>query len=243
MLLSCGMEDYKYLQPIDSGNITMELNSRAIVRLPYINTDNYYYFRNFVIYYRIYISDISISGQVSQDELNRLNTGLYNDYWALQPYTALDNNRSPSAMGSVFSGRKYFPLAVQGASIDSVLGTGALPSQGSTTELRLDFAQVSSTTYPSLTIKDVSYNLYRNNDSTLNRPIPSNRYFLNSSDLQNPANISTTELTNMDVQNKEGISGQKYTYASMYILLVGTDDNLTTIYSAPSFIGIFRLPD
>jgi hypothetical protein len=236
ILASCGIEDYKYLAPIDAGNILMELNTRATINLPSIDTTEYYYFRNFTIYYRIYISDINVPGQVSSDDLQNINSGLYNDYWALNPYTTLDNNRSPSAMGSIFSGRKFFTLAVEGASLDSLLGTG-----GSAATLVLNFAQMST---PSLTLNGSppAFSLYRYEDSTVNRPLP-DRYFINSSEIQNPANISTVTLNNMDVQDKEGISGQKYTYTAMYILLTGLDDNLVPLYSAPTFIGVFRLPD
>jgi hypothetical protein len=242
ILVSCGIEDYLYLQPIDSGNILLELNSRATVNLPFIDTTNYYYFQNFVIYYRIYISDQNVTSEISSGDLQRINGGLYSDYWALNPYTTLDNNRSPSAMGSVFSGRKYFSLAIEGASIDSILDTGSLPPQGSLTALVLDFAQIPGT-IPSLKIQGAEYNLYRHNDPATNSPRP-DRYFINSSGLQSSSNISSTALTNMDVQDKETtISGQRYTYVAMYILLYGMDNMLLPIYSAPTFIGIFRLPD
>jgi hypothetical protein len=246
-IYSCGIEDYKYLQPIDSGNISRELNTQATIRLPYIDAGDkgaYYYFQNFIIYYRIYISETSIQGQISTDQLQTINAGLYNDYWYLNPYTTLDNNRSPSAMGSVFSSRRFYPLEVEGnVSLDSVLGTGALPPQGSTKRLDLDFAQQGGGTIPSITINNTVYKLQRHYDPAVNVPWPSDRYFINSVDLQDPSKASTTDHTNMDVQNKEGSSGIKYAYAAMYILLFGRTKDLTPVYSAPTFIGIFRLPD
>jgi hypothetical protein len=225
----------------------MNLNTMATINLPYIDaggtTSEYYYFRNFIIYYRIYISDISIQGQISLDELQTVNAGLYSDYYYLNPYTTLDNNRSPSAMGSIFSSRRFYPLATEDASIDGLLGTGILPPSGSVSPIVLDFSQQSSGTIPFLQIGASTYNLHRYYDPAVNVPWPSDRYFINSVDLQDSSKISTTDRTNMDVQNKENVSGPKYTYAAMYILLFGRNEDLTPVYSAPTFIGIFRLPD
>jgi hypothetical protein len=248
ILFSCGLEDYKFLPSLigADGNITMTLNTRATIRLGYLDagtSGQYYYFKNFVIYYRIYISDIPVDGQVSTDQLQTLNSGLYSDYWALNPYTTLDNNRSPSGMGSIFSGRKFYPLTVEGDSIDSLLGISVLPGQGSTAVLSLDFTRNNPGSVPSLTIGTAAYNLTRYNDPTMTVPIPTNGHFINSADLQDPSNISSENRTNLDVQDKQNIPGQKYTYTAMYILLFGRDVDLTPIYSAPTFIGIFRLPD
>jgi hypothetical protein len=244
---SCGIEDYRYLPPIDSGNISMNLNTLATVNLPYVDAGaagQFFYFRNFIIYYRIYISDISIQGKVSLAELQTLNAGLYSDYYYLNPYTTMDNNRSPSAMGSIFSSRRFYQLMVDGnVAIDNILSSGA-PSPGTVKPLILDFAQQSGGTIPpSLTINSTNYDLQRYYDPAVTMPIPTDGFFINSTDLQDQANISSANRTNMDVQNKENITGQKYTYAAMYILLFGRDVGLTPIYSAPTFIGIFRLPD
>jgi hypothetical protein len=246
ILFSCGLEDYKYLPSLiqADGNITMTLNTRATISLGYLNAGDagqYYYFKNFIIYYRIYISDISVDGQVSTDQLQTINSELNNDYTALNSYTT-DSNRSPSGMGSIFSSRKFYPLAVEGASIDSLLGTSALPGQGSTTMLALDFTRNNPGSVPSLTLGTATYKLIRHSDPTVTVPIPDG-YFINSEELQDLSNKSDANRTNLDVQDKGNISGQKYTYAAMYILLFGRDVDLTPIYSVPTFIGIFRLPD
>jgi hypothetical protein len=231
-----------YLPAIGSENIYTDLNTQATIRLPYIDADPsgmHYYFQNFIIYYRIYISDIEISGQISTDnDLQRINAGLYSDYWYLNPYTTLDNNLSPSAMGSVFAGRRFYSLEIEDASIDSMLAV----SSGIT--LILDFAQQSGDSIPTLTINNgLPYRLARHYDPALTMPIPTDRYFINSSDIQNPLNISTDNRTNLDVQNKD-VSGPKYTYTVMYILLFGrSPQDASPVYSAPTFIGIFRLPD
>jgi hypothetical protein len=63
--------------------------------------------------------------------------------------------------------------------------------------------------------------------------------------VNNSAHISSDSSNiNQDVQaGAQGGSGQ-YAYASMYILAYGMDDsNYSNIYSIPTFIGIFRLPD
>jgi hypothetical protein len=74
------------------------------------------------------------------------------------------------------------------------------------------------------------------------RPYADNRYFVNSDDINNGAYINTATYTNLDVQNNS-VSGPRYTYASMYIVAYGMDLSYSNIYSAPTFIGVFRLPD
>ena len=95
---------------------------------------------------------------------------------------------------------------------------------------------------PALTLDAQSYNLRRSNGSALFRPMPADRYFFNTRELNAGANVSNT--INADVSDRSGLadSGDRYTYAAMYIVVAGIDDNLTPIYSAPTFIGVFLLP-
>jgi hypothetical protein len=241
-LVSCGIETYKYLDPVPG--IPMTLNTTAYISLPGGQPN---YFRYFIIYYRIYISGIPVDA-VDTGALAQINPALHSDYTYFYSYTNSQSTVAPTAMGTTFAGRKYFPLELENGSIENVLGSGGMV-------ITLDFA-ANPQFKPSLIMGDLRtpeqpgapytrYQLSRNtrNDNT---PYANNYYFVNSDDLNNGDHISSdSSRVNQDVQNSaQSISGRKYTYASMYILAHGLDDsNFTNIYSIPTFIGIFRLPD
>jgi hypothetical protein len=237
-LVSCGIEMYKYLDPVDPG-IPMLLNTRAYITLPGTQPN---YFRYFIIYYRIYISAIPVD-VVDTGALAQINPALHTDYSYFYSYTNSQSTVAPTAMGATFTGRKYFPLELENASIETVLGSGVRV-------ITLDFADPQSK--PSLIMGDLRdpsttparYQLSRNTRE--NNPYANGYHFVNSDYVNNDAYISSdSSRVNQDVQsNSQSISGRKYTYASMYILAHGLDDsNFTNIYSIPTFIGIFRLPD
>jgi hypothetical protein len=240
-LASCGIETYKYLDPVYSG-IPMLLNTTAYIRLP---SEPYSYFRYFVIYYRIYISDLPVD-VVDTGLLAQINPALYTDYNYFLSYTDTQSTVVPTTMGSTFTGRKYFPLELENASIDRVLDSGG-------GVITLDFS-ANPQFKPSLIMGDLRsetpgmpytrYQLSRNtrNDNT---PYANDYYFVNSDHINNGDHISSdSSHVNQDVQNNTQSAGAKYTYAAMYILAHGLDDtNFTNIYSIPTFIGIFRLPD
>jgi hypothetical protein len=257
---SCGIEDYKYLEPIDAGDISRLLNTKATIRIRMESSEAgtggpFYYFRNFIIYYRIYISDLLVEGAVAIEQLDQINSQLSRDYSVFQQYTNSDNNRAPTAMNSVFTRQNYYILShfqrtdtLENYPAENILGTAILPSSSSTPrELILDFAYPSDRPeydyIPTLTIGSAVYNLMRYSDYNM-RPLPGDRYFINSSELNNGANINSAAYTNLDIQNKSNTTGGNlYTYVSMYILKYGIDDNFTPIFSIPTFIGVFRLPD
>jgi hypothetical protein len=250
---SCGIETYKYLTPVESG-IPMLLNTTAYITLPVGQPD---FFRYFIIYYRIYISDLPVSGVVDTGILGQINPALSADYNYFSSYTNTTSTVVPTTMGTIFSNRKYFPLelernAVASRTIESVLSSGVRV-------ITLEFAD-NAQFKPALIMEDIRneppgapapgstywrYQLSRNTRND-NNPYANNYYFVNSDDVNNGAHISSDSSNiNQDVQNSsQSISGPKYTYVSMYILSYGLDDSsFANIYSIPTFIGIFRLPD
>jgi hypothetical protein len=68
---------------------------------------------------------------------------------------------------------------------------------------------------------------------------------VNTSALNASGNASgnASATVNADVADQSGISGPRYTYVSMYILAYGMDNNFSSVYSTPTHIGIFLLPD
>jgi hypothetical protein len=245
-LVSCGIETYKYLQSVDSG-IPRHLNTTAYISLPGGQPN---YFRYFIIYYRIYISDLPVSAEVDEGSMAQINPALHNDYNYFLSYTNSQSTVAPTAMGTTFTGRKYFPLELEDdISLENVLDNGGRV-------ITLDFSD-NPQFKPSLIMGDIRseapgapytrYQLSRNTKDN-NAPYADNYYFVNSDDVNNSDHISAdagSSRINQDVEKgPQSVSGPKYTYASMYILSHGLDDaNFTPIYSIPTFIGVFRLPN
>jgi hypothetical protein len=235
---SCGIEDYLFLNPVPVGNISLpSLNTSAVIALPNIDLAHYYYFSHFTIYYRIYISGIDVSGAINEGQLGSINPSLLTDYSALIPYTNTDTVISTS-IATLFGNRKYYTLNLSGADMDNVLGAASL---GRTAVL--DFA-LTPGRRPTLRFEGgvlpAEYTLYRSTGNGAFSPLP-DRFFLNSSELNRSDNVS--EKRNNDVADYPGLSGTRYTYVALYILVTGTDSNYTPIYSRPTYVGVFRLPE
>lgn len=232
-LVSCGIEDYVFLPPVPSGNISVTLNYRAVINLPDLNEN----FTHFTIYYRIYISGTSYP-TVHTGNMNDLNPALYTDYNAILPYTN-NNTTISTSINTLFRNRNYYALTLEGADIDKdVLSKDNAQGRAVT----LDFIVTTPQTIPALSIDNQQYNVRRSTGDGLFNPQPANRYFFNTPDLNSSGNVST--MINADVANRSELSesGDRYTYVSMYIVVTGMDDNLSLFYSAPTFIGVFFLP-
>jgi hypothetical protein len=231
----CGMEEYYYLPQIPEGNIEVEMNTKAVIQLPNIDS-RYYYFKGFNIYYRIYVSPLLQTGkiQTSRDMLSSISSYLYSDYSAIYPSTDSTNTAVNTSIASLFRNRSYYELNLAEANIRNVLSS----SRGNTVEL--DFSP-NVGRRPTFTINGTSYTLYRSNGENTFTPEP-DRYFLNSDELNKTENINSQK--NADVANASGTPVTRYTYVSMYIVITGMEFvNYTTIYSKPTFIGILKLPE
>jgi hypothetical protein len=239
LVSSCGIDDYFYLYPVPVGNIQSQSNSMAVINLPNINLQEFYYFTHFTIYYRIYISDIqSLTWQLTQNELSAINPALSSDYLAIFPYTTSNTQNSQvvnTSISTMFRNRNYHVLALEGADIENdILSTSSL-GRGIT----LDFSPTPGSIPFLLINNNARYNLFRSNGNGVFNPLP-NRYFFNSSQLNSSQNA--TSIINADVADKN-VSGPRYTYVSMYIVATGIDSNFSPIDSIPTFINIFLLPD
>jgi hypothetical protein len=189
---------------------------------------------HFTLFYRIYISDMPYDS-ISTSDYNRLNSTLASDYNALLPYTDTSSTSTTnvSAVGTVFRNRNYYALEFESGNIDSALGSGA---GGRTIEL--DFLQ-NQGFIPAMNIDATSYRLYRSNGSGNFSPEP-DRYFRASDDLTDTA--KATSLVNADVVPVSGTPPDRHAYAAFYITASGMDGNFSPVYSAPTFVGVLRLP-
>jgi hypothetical protein len=241
---SCGLEDYYYLPPVAEGDIRVEFVNQASIDLPNISTGSgaYYYFTTFTIFYRIYISRVSVSSvsanntAASTQELSNINYALLSDYTAIKPSTDITNSSANTAVGSLFKNRGFYELGIEGANIRDIL----FNARGS--RIVLDFP-TGTGAIPVLTVNGRQYSLYRSNGDGAFTPAP-DRYFRNTSDINASVNVKSS--INADVADSSGIpaSSQRYTYVALYIALEGIDDrSFVPLYSKPTFIGVLKLPE
>jgi hypothetical protein len=226
---ACGIEEYVYLPPVpESSVVQLSPMSGARVTLP---QNSSLYFSNFTIFYRIYISATSYQS-LSYNEYAGLNAALASDYSAFLPYTNTANTTvNANVVGTLFRNRNYRSLEIEGGGIGGILGDG-----GQT--VTLDFQYVLGRA-PTLNAGN-EYALFRSDGEGAFQPVP-DRYFLNTVDLNSTENATT--LINADVAPASGSPSDRYAYVAMYIAATGTDNNFSSIYSAPTFLGVFRLPD
>jgi hypothetical protein len=246
-LLSCGLEDFLYIDYIPLGNYNSV--NQATVRLPSSSAEGYgTYFTNFIIYYRIYIAGETYREPLvnTLELLQGLNTALYSDWVSMSYLTDITSTTvSTSNLENTFNNRRYYKLELETARIDRVLDENSL---GQT--LTIEFPVQGGIDFkPTLKLNDDEpYVLLRaNSGQSINfRPLPENRYFQNDPDLYNSANAypSSTDI-NADTAARTATSEtseNRYTYVSMYIAASGSS-NLVAVYSQPTFLGIFRLPE
>jgi len=239
-LLSCGLEDYLYIDYVPD---ISQADTSARFRLPSSGDEGYSsYFRRFEIYYRIYISGQAESALINTTALRSgINASLNSDFQGLYSLTdKTSNSANPSNLETVFSNRQYFKLALKGNIIDNVLGSGSL---GGTLEIKFPPNPGEN---PELILNGVfSYTLQRARSglNSVFTPVP-DLDFLNSRDLCDTSNV--TNIKNADVAapntNPPTPDTPRYTYVSLYIFAIG-EDYITRIYSQPTHIGIFRLAE
>jgi hypothetical protein len=246
-LLSCGLEEYYYLDYIPRFDYT---DTDAIISLPSSSDEGYAaYFDYFIIFYRIYISDQSIPTgmQLESDSGQRsvISSAFNSDFnglWSLTDITSTSINTTN--LENTFSNRNYFLLSLDdnGVNINNELDSDSLGKR-----LTIAFP---TNDEPTLTIEgETARNLrraVRNQVSGISFEALPDRRFLNHPDLYNTA---ITNRRNADIAainpNDSGRGTPYYTYVSMYIAARGTSREMPprTIYSQPTFIGIFQLSD
>jgi hypothetical protein len=246
--LSCGLEEYYYLDPVLQDNIVMVFNNKATIQLPGSGANGYNYFTHFTIFYRIYISGIDTVAKIeTTDDRNNINGNLSADWNAIYPSTDTTSTTANTSIDRLFNNRKYYQLVFSETSDASVLTNAALGKK-----IEIDFP-ITSGVRPTLTIKgataadDVVYTLYRSNSNTggggefLPQP---DRNFLNSPELYDSANARDANK-NPDVADNSLAPPPpqiRFTYVSLYIAAEGKD-YLTSFFSLPTFIGVFKLPN
>jgi len=254
-LLSCGLEVIDYIDYI--WDVDVDYSDVAVtIRLPSSGAEGYDYFTHFAIFYRIYISGNIVPGRISERaDMTLINATLNSDYGAILPWTdKTSTTGNTSNLENNFLNRRYYQLMLANANITSVLGSGSVGSnESSRVRMEIFFSQ-NTTEYPVLRLSNRTdeFPLQRANSApgTNFRPVPvyggtqEYRFFLNHEDLYN--NTNATNEINADVAQWTSTSAPaRYTYVAMYIAAVRRSSDMPprSIYSQPTFLGVFRLTD
>ena len=218
LFISCGIEEYYYLPQVPQGNISTNFDTNASIHIPPVDMSEFYYFTNYAIYYRIYISDASIE----IENTNSYTSELRQDFNAIAPYADPTNTSAGTSIDQLFRNRNYHELWFEGENPASILQPGSL--------LNIIFPTASGD-YPYVTLNVNTQKVYLNR--SVREPAPPNRFFINSLELR-------TNERNDDVSRRSGSNA----YVSMYIVAKGNDTvNFKEVFSKPTHINFFRLPD
>ena len=246
-LLTCGIEAFYYIDYIPDAYITYgDATSGVVVNLPSSSAEGYggtnQYFTHFIIFYRIYISGENPTGRIdTAQQMSAINPVLESDFRSISLLTDKTSTTvNTSNLENSFFSRRYYQLTLENGNITSVLGDG---SRGRRLEI---FFDQNPGQHPVLHLDGgTRYTLQRANNApgTVFNPEP-DRFFRNHEDLYD--NGKATTLINADVAGRTSTNPEsRYTYVSMYIAAVGQSFETPprTIYSQPSFLGIFKLTD
>jgi len=235
-LLTCGIEEFYYLPQVSGGNINTTLSSRADFTLPTIPSEHYYAI-GYRIYYKIYLSGVDGGGRESPG----FNSTFVTDYnYFENTYNNPSNTTSSVPTISTFSGRRFYELEHLSTASGDIINIDRI---GGTVSILFPLA---AREIPTITINNTETQIIRSSSVTsmlplspINSPNPEHEvFFRNTSGLNNNSNATTSI-------NADTASGQEgYAYAAMYIVTVGKNpQNFSFIFSKPTFISVFRLPD
>jgi hypothetical protein len=194
-----------------------------------------------VIYYRIYLSDISTGAVDTGTDRSSINQQMASNYNSIFPWTDTTNtNVNTPGLHAFFTNNMGFSeLELEGTAINGVLGSGATGQ-----DLEINFENITSR-IPTLSLGGgTPYDLRRARQraGTSFNPVPNISGalpFLSNFQLLDRTNISDT--VNADVQDKANVSLNS-AYVMMYIVATGLDGWIR-VFSQPTYLGIFRLPN
>jgi len=232
---NCGLPDEIYLPPVSISTIQADMTTSVTIQLPSISDAN---FTNFKLFYRIYISKEDVTERITQDRtdlMNLINPTLQSNVNNIKtdPTNAGINTNT---VRTYFRTYRFYELDIENASIETLLRTSG--------RLTLDFP---GNNIPNADKGGSSYRLLR---STISEAVPAvyrratdDWYLRNTPELNDNDFANTND--NGDVQSNTSVIGMpRYTYILIYIVSAGFDpSNLSIIYSIPTYVGIFKLPD
>ena len=213
---SCGIEEYFYLPQVPVPERTF--NTGATVYLPDkpgYSSLGYYYYK---IYYRIYLSDNQ--NLLHNDSLGLFPASYSYDYNLIALYTNPSNMYTNSSINQFFIDLHYHELKFENQSNQTMMPPNSTLTIMFPTGSGFPVASVYSGLQDILLQRSIS------NPS-------SNLHFVNS-----------FELSEYPIDSDVAAGDGSHAYVSMYIVAVGFDTvSFTEVYSKPTFINLFKLPE
>jgi hypothetical protein len=229
-LLSCGIDDVIFLEPVESSDVFVTSLTNGELRLP--RNDSNSYFQNYMIYYRIYTSNFNAPGTPSSSQdLNNINQKLESDYASLSNYTN-ENSTSTSNMDTIFETRGYYQLYASVDNTNGIAMNDLLDSPSDRVLINLSFTNPSSPPIMTVSKNTNTYVLFRVPNKFTVLP---DRLIILSDDLIDKVSSDTNKDVSLGTNSE-------YAYISLYIIACGIDNSYSTIYSRPTHVGIFQLP-
>ncbi|GAB1482800.1 hypothetical protein MASR2M78_16160 [Treponema sp.] len=229
VLGSCGIDTYIYMKPVNYSTVNWDaLNKQITFYLPTGQVEGY--FNEYIIYYRLYHSDINKSLSIRIDEFSDISPQLFSDYSRINPYTT-NSDSAPILLQSLFESTLKYAMLTFATKVTSSEALSSITTVGNPLDKLLENEKVtidfnllaSSLVHPTLSIGTASYRILRSEVSGL---IPSRDFLYSSS------------IAGDDVSN----TSKQYVYVSFYIVAKGVDDSGTVILSNATFLGVLQLP-
>ena len=249
-LFSCGLENVPFIDRVPDP-VHTDLSGANEVRLPDFWDDVLVNFSHFVIFYRIYVSNHNpISVNIGDDtQLRDINTMLSANVTTLRAWVEPDSIQNMANVRNTFVNMGFFQLELEGAVVNNILGPNSL---GGT--LDIDFADVTGQV-PRLLLRNrngeiMQYDLRRaggiDRDFEFD-PLPEfdgALPFFNHDELRDNENRRPENLRNADVATVFPANSEN-AFVIMYIAVSGLNNEVPPrlIFSQPTFLGLFRLPN
>ena len=249
-LLSCGLEEFYYIEFIP--DVLQTSNVSVQIQLPMPSSTGYTeYFSNFIIFYRIYLSNFTASSTLP-GTFNDINSYMYSNYNGLYRYTDKTSTTvtSENLENIFYNSFGFFKLALEGRDINNVLSSSSL---GKT--ILFNFSVVTGEIPTMVLSGEEPIYLWRAADKPgmnfktrpdrLDRP-DDFRCFMNYADIRNTAFAPPVSSEfNADVAIRINETNTSLSYVLLYIAAQGVtrEPAPRPIYSQPTYIGMFRLPN
>ena len=252
-LLSCGLEEFYYIDYIDDANIDIITYESTIIRRLPSNTSPGYdtYFDHFNIFYRLYLSNTPYSSVFPDtSHFSVINSTLNSNFSSIYSTTDKTSTSFNSEnLENFFYTRDFFKLALYDVAAGKILDADSVLSKsilGGSLEI---IFSGNTGDIPMLRISNKEYYLLRadkRSDLTFKTRPKEHRFFLSEEEIRDIAYLNKDDLNNYnaDVAKLSSADETYYCYAMMYICAQGITGDMPPrpIFSQPSFLGVFRLP-
>ena len=224
-LISCGVEEFAYLEPVSIVNPDSSDSLKVKVKLP-SDADQTEYFDEYILYYKIFTTET----EATENSLIASNNDSIDDA-----------NENPATIDTVLKNLNFKEISFgSGQSADddfkqlinplSIVVDSNINGQTFTLDFNLDSL---GKNYPIMSKEDgTTYKLMRTSEFTYVIPSDQDLTYHDFFDTKNDYE-----------KDYAGINGKGYAHVLLYILASGHDFNMLSLQSTATKIGVFLLKD